>query len=835
MIHDIFHISSGDRSGNCGSGAQPRLRSAFMRKDLLAIGLGIVLSGVTVFSSVAADVTLPGHVRMALPRAVAEASPRLDSEQTLQLSIGLPLRNQAALENLIQQVSNPKSPNYGHYLTPAQFADTFGPTEADYQKVIAFAQANHLEITRKHPNRVVLSVRGKASDVEAAFHVELHTFQHPTENRTFFAPATDPTVDSTLPILDVSGLDNYSIPHPNLQRMDLLQGSANPNAGSGPGGTFVGNDFRNAYVPGTTLTGAGQTVGLVQFDGFFASDIAAYKSMIGLGTGGPKVVVVPIDGGVSTPGNGVDEVSLDIEMVMAMAPGVDTIYVYEAPNPSPWVDMLSRMANDNLSKQLSSSWSGGPPDAVSEQIFQQMAVQGQTFFNATGDFDAFTGIINFPSDSPHITEVGGTILTTGSSSAYVSERVWNRNNGIGSSGGISPFYSIPSWQTNINMPTRSGSPTRRNVPDVALTAENVFIISGSGQTLAEGGTSCAAPLWAAFTALINQQAVANSHPPVGFINPSIYAIANSPNYSSVFHDTTVGNNFSPGSPTLFSAAVGYDLCTGLGTPNGTAFINGLLGQSTVPTHLSPPPAPYGTNLAAVTGGNPNGAWNLFIQDDAPISGGIVANGWILSLTTADQIGTAADLELLMKSANSNALVGQPITFTLTVTNYGPSISTNVTVVDPLPLTTTIISTNATLGSVNRAGTTITWNVGTLAVGQGGALVLVVQPAGAGSFANTANANAGTPDPNPDEDSATVNVTVNPFAARLTPLFVTSNKTFHIIVPDGVANGITMVIQANSNLISTNWVNIYTSTPPIDFTDPAASNYVSRFYRALLLP
>jgi uncharacterized repeat protein (TIGR01451 family) len=678
------------------------------------------------------------------------------------------------------------------------------------------------------------------TDVEKAFQVTLRTYQHPKENRTFFAPDTNPIVDSALPILDVSGLDDYSIPHPSLHMRALGQSAqTSPSVGSGPGGSYQGSDFRKAYVPGTALNGAGQNVGLVQFDGFFPADITAYKNQIGLGSGGPNVVVIPIDGGVASPGPGNGEVSLDISMVMSMAPGAGTIYVYEAPNPSPWVDILNKMVNDNSAKQLSSSWGGGFVGPGAQQIFQQMAVQGQSFFQASGDSDAYTGAIFVPSDSPYITVVGGTTLTTDSSANFTSETVWNWGislglDGIGSSGGISPTFSIPTWQTNINMTARGGSSTKRNIPDVALTADNVLVFFDNGQAGAFGGTSCAAPLWAGFTALANQQAVVNSHPPVGFINPAIYAIANSANYNNCFHDTITGNNSWSGSPALFNAATGYDLCTGLGTPRGTNLINALVSQSAVAVHLSPPPAPYGTNLAAVSGGNPNGPWDVFIQDDAPISAGVVANGWILSLTTADLVGTAADLELLMKTASSNIFVGQPVTFTLTVTNYGPSISTNVTVVDTLPNTVTIVSTNASVGSVSRAGSTLTWNVGTLAVGAGGALVLTVQPHTAGSLLNQAIADAGTPDPNPDEDTAAASVSVGPITTTLTPLFVTSNNTFHIVVP-GPANGLTVVIQANSNLVSTNWVNIYTSTPPIDFTDPAASNYVSRFYRALLLP
>ncbi len=331
--------------------------------------------------------------------------------------------------------------------------------------------------------------------------------------------------------------------------------------------------------PGVTLNGAGQTVGLLQFDGYYSNDIATYESQAGL----PSVTLtnVPVDGGVGTPGSGVTEVSLDIEMAISMAPGVSRIIVYEAPNPSPWPDLLNRMANDNLAKQISSSWSGGGPDPTSEQIFKQMAAQGQSFFNATGDSDAFTGAISFPSDSTNITEVGGTTLTTtGPGGSYVSETAWNwgldNRSYVGSSGGISPTYPIPIWQQGISMTANQGSTSKRNVPDVALTADNVWVFYGNGQSGSVGGTSCAAPLWAGFTALLNQQAALLGIPTVGFLNPAIYAIGKGPGYTTDFHDITSGNNFWPSSPTNFPAVPGYDLCTGWGTPAGQNLINALV-------------------------------------------------------------------------------------------------------------------------------------------------------------------------------------------------------------------------------------------------------------------
>jgi hypothetical protein len=159
----------------------------------------------------------------------------------------------------------------------------------------------------------------------------------------------------------------------------------------------------------------------------------------------------------------------------------------------------------------------------------------------------------------------------------------------------------------------------------------------------------------------------------------------------------------------------------------------------------------------------------------------------------------------------------------------------VSVVDTLPSTVTVVSTNTTQGSVTRSGTTLIWNVGTLNTNLGASLVLTVQPHGMGSLVNSAIADAGTPDPNPDDDSASVTVDITTLSATLTSSFASSNRTFYISVPGPTNPSVTVVLQANTNLTGTNWMNIYTGTPPINFSDPVSSNYVRRFYRALLLP
>jgi uncharacterized repeat protein (TIGR01451 family) len=819
-----------------------------MTLSTIAAGLAVVLafSGAAAYGS--GFTALPGHV----PEIVTHLSAKglLPADTNLTLAIGLPLRNEASLSSLLQQVYDPSNPNFHKFITPDEFTAQFGPTEQQYQAVKDFAAANGLKVTGTHPNRMLLDVSGKASDIQNAFHVTLKTYQHPKENRDFYAPDTEPSVDSSLPIIRVDGLENYYIPHSNAKASPLLQsGNATPLLGSGPAGTYQGSDFRKAYVPGTRLTGAGQNVALVQFDAFYASDIAAYESLIGLTTNVPQLVVVPVDGGVSTPGGGNPEVSLDLEMVISMAPGVSNIYVYEAPNPSPWVDMLNKIANDNLAKQISSSWGGGLPDPVSEQIFKQMAVQGQTYFNAVGDSDAFNStnnpiVFEFPSESPNITQVGGTFLTTGTSKNYSSETVWNRDvqigpqwDGVGGSGGISTTFTIPSWQTNINMTLSQGSTNMRNVPDVALTAENVNVLFGGGSQGAYGGTSCAAPLWAGFMALVNQQAASNGQSSIGFLNPAVYGIAKGTNYGNCFHDVTTGNNEWSGSPTLFSAVSGYDLCTGLGSPNGTNLINalsppGTSGISNVVTHISAPLPPYGSTLSALNGNNPNGTWELFVQDDTPLNVGIISNGYWLTLTTANPVGFAADIELLSAGLPStNVLTGSNVVCLLTATNYGPSGATNIIISDELPLGATFVSGTASAGAVIRSGSTIIWTMGSLGINTGASLAVTLNFSASGSYLNSAQVTSDTSDPNPDDGSPSLTFVVGSTPPpAVSASYINSSGAFLLNVTGSVPS---VIVQASTNL--TSWTDIYTGAPPFVYTNYDVTNYPMRFYRALVGP
>ncbi len=562
---------------------------------------------------------LSGHMPSVVPGLAAKS--RLPATNMLSLAIGLPLRNQGELDNLLGQLYDPASTNYHKFLKPQEFAARFGPSEQDYEAVKQFAASNGLVVNGTYSNRVVLDVRGPVAALERAVHVTMRIYRHPTEGRDFFAPDSEPSVPVQVPVNDMFGLSDYAKPRPLTH--PAIQSKAFPlnYNGSGSGGSYQGADFRNAYIPGSSLTGSGQVVAMFELDGYYPADIANYEALCGY-TNVPLQNVY-LDGitNTTTPGysgvaGAVTEVSLDIEMAIAMAPGLAEVLVYEGNNP---YDVFNKIATDDAAKQISSSWyfNSGPTHrwngsgTTLDSIFINMVAQGQAVFEASGDSDAYTGSQAFsstkgpiPMDSIYVTSVGGTSLTmNGTGASWASETVWNyaafggayANEGSG--GGISSNYPIQPWQTNVSMTANNGSTVNRNVPDVALTADYIFVAHDTSNSIVSG-TSCAAPLWAGFCALANQFSAATNGTTLGFLNPALYTIAASSVYASSLHDITTGNNIGTHTAGLFYAVPGYDLATGLGTPTGTNLIYALTWPP--PLLVSQPVGKTVTNGTSVT-------------------------------------------------------------------------------------------------------------------------------------------------------------------------------------------------------------------------------------------
>ena len=567
-------------------------------RRLMAVASTGMLLAFTSASPAAERQMLRGHVPAAVAKLNLRPAGRLPATNRLNLAIGLPLRNTNALTKLLHDMYDPASPQFRRYLTPEQFTEQFGPTRQDYEAVRQFARKYGLDVTVTHSNRVLLDVAGPVADIEKAFQVTLRTYQHPTEARQFHAPDVEPSVEAGLAVLDISGLDNYALPRPASHRTSVTT-LAGLGSGSGPSGSHMGKDFRNAYAPGVTQTGAGQMVGLLAFEAFYAGDITTYETMAGLPN--VPIQVVLLDGfngiPVTTDPIGTVEASLDIEMAIAMAPGLSKVVVFDAgPNNGVLNDILNAMAASPQIKQFSASWIGWTPSATTDNLFKQMAAQGQSYFQGSGDGDSWANNVllstvtspenwTWPADDPYITSVGGTSLTmNGSGTSYASERVWNDGNippgwdgseYVGSGGGISTSYPIPSWQKGLDMSANRGSTTMRNFPDVAMVAENFLIVANGSTSTGWWGTSFATPLWAGFMALVNQEAADNGQPAVGFLNPALYALGKSADYTNSFNDITVGNNATPTSGGLYPAVPGYDLCTGWGSPKGSNLIHSL--------------------------------------------------------------------------------------------------------------------------------------------------------------------------------------------------------------------------------------------------------------------
>jgi kumamolisin len=519
---------------------------------------------------------LTRHTREAVSSGKAAWVGRLPATQSLRLNIALPLRNESDLDEVLQQIYDPRNPSYHQFLSVEEFTERFGPSQEDYDAVIGFAGENGLTVTGTAQNRMIVDVTGPVANIERAFHVNVGVYQHPTEDRTFYAPDQEPTVDLPFALWHITGLDNFSIPRPaSLWRAPERRRTA---TGSGPDGYFIGSDMRAAYYGGT-LTGSGQSVGLVEFAGYNVNDVTNYFTNVGP-TLKAAIVGVSTDGSSLSCTAGCDdtEQALDIEEVISMAPGLSQVFVYVSDTSD--VSIFNAMAttkstNGVLPTSLSCSWGWTPADPTSDDpIFKEFAAQGQNLFVASGDSGSYNTRSRYvyPAEDAYITSVGGTDLTTASAGgAWKSETAWRY-----SGGGISPDkIAIPSWQTAAitalnKTALNKGSKTYRNSPDVAAEANTDNFICYDGTCEGGwGGTSFAAPRWAGYLALANQQSALLGKPSLGFINPTIYPIGLGASYGTDFHDITSGSNGT------YSAQKGYDLVTGWGSPNGSGLIDSL--------------------------------------------------------------------------------------------------------------------------------------------------------------------------------------------------------------------------------------------------------------------
>ncbi|MDH6114673.1 subtilase family serine protease [Kitasatospora sp. MAP12-15] len=563
--------------------------------SLLPLG-SPVLAGT---ASAEPTVALAGTVTPAT--AGAQRQGALPAGQQLSVAVSLKLRNSAGLDRFIAEVSTPGSAEHGHYLTPAQFAARYAPSQSDVQRVRAYLRGQGLTVTAVSANRQVVDVTGGAARIDAAFHTTETSYLDRADRRTFYAPDKAVSLPAGVAsvVSGISGLDNVAVHHHSAVTRADESASAAPTPGLTP------SQYDSAYhLDKVGGHGDGQTVALFELAGYNPANLATYDQQYGLK--GPAVSTVSLDGAhYDGPAwtSGEDEVEMDSEIIRGVAPQATQV-VYEAPNSDQGeIDIYNRIVSDGRATVISNSWgecedveADAHLDAVND-IFKEAAAQGISTFSATGDYgyqdcyspddpnpkdadgkpvDGYAAAVDFPASSPYDTAVGGTTLSLNSDGSYNSESAWS-----GGGGGESAVWDKPDWQPG------SGS---RTVPDVASVADpksgfNLYTAGGRNNPApawspTNGGTSAAAPLWAGFAVLYNQNAQAQSKPNLGFANPALYRIAGGPGYAGAFNDITTGTNKSgqvPQGDGGFAAGPGYDEVTGLGSPIADGLAGALLG------------------------------------------------------------------------------------------------------------------------------------------------------------------------------------------------------------------------------------------------------------------
>jgi subtilase family serine protease len=529
---------------------------AFALTAALAAGL---------YGTASAEALLVKHVPAAVAAHQAALAGAVDASTHMRMQVVLPMRNKAELGELARAISDPTNPQFRHYLSVAQFTKRFGPTQKDYADAMAFFNANGLAVTNTFANRYMFQVEGSAADVERVLHVKLNLYRHPSENRNFMAPDREPTLDLKVPVQEITSLDNFILPHPKLVQSSSSHGQRE---GSGPGGDFTASDFRAAYYATgkkAKLDGSGQSVGLMELGPYNPADVTLYFTSFGP-TNSVAVNGIAVGGGSATCSNCEDgEQELDIVYPIGMAPNLDQVQVYVSSNP---IAIEEQMASDNVSKQLSTSWGYSEHFATEDPIYQEMAVQGQSWFSASGDDSTLQASGPWPEEDANIIAVGGTdLVTSGPGGKWVSEPGWEDS---ASGPSVDQTILIEPYQLPYINGKNLGSKTLRNVSDISANADIDMTFCDRGRCGSAGGTSFSSPMWAGFNALMNQYAAQKGKPPVGFLNPTIYGLAKG--NKKMLHDV-IGNKSG-----IYPAVKGYDLVGGLGSPAGLKTIKAIVGK-----------------------------------------------------------------------------------------------------------------------------------------------------------------------------------------------------------------------------------------------------------------
>ena len=618
---------------------------------------------------------LSGHVLPAL--AQAQPAKAASSDESLSLTIVLRRTDSAGFEQFLKDVYDPSSAQFHAFPTPAGVSDRFGPSAADYATVRAYFVQQGFAVDDDSPNRLTLTVRGARTLIESALHTEILDYEIGGES--FHANASDPALpaDVAARVETIAGLSNLASPQP-LREVHIAIFSAvcaitatfNANFVNAPSGSdaarlaylraFAKCVNQNSTAAGygkliavdppppawQGVDGTGQTIGLLEFDSFQASDVSDYIQLIDLPASTiDHVTTVPVGGGTS-PGPNQDEVLLDLADVLSIAPGATVkVYVTQFGGGSSYQAMFNAMINGGVTI-ISNSWAYCEDQTTLadvqsiDSILQAAAASGISVFSGSGDsgstcLDGGANTASVPASAPHITAVGGTSFTLGAGNTYGSETWWNGSSDTPPTGqggfGTSRFFTRPSYQDGFT------ASTMRSIPDVAANADPehgvqicAAALGGCPTGAFYGGTSSSAPMWAAFAALLNQAQGQN----LGFLNAAMYPLGSTSSFHSA---SSMGSDFAH---------------VGLGSPNLARLHQRLTNQS------------FGSVDGSVSGTHAFSDGNFTFPADLGlpiyVTGDGVATAWI-AVRVADSNGNAGGgLPVsLAASAGSHAVITPP--------------------------------------------------------------------------------------------------------------------------------------------------------------------------------
>jgi subtilase family serine protease len=574
-------------------------------------------------------------------RAPSDLHP-LALARTASVDVVLRPRHEMALESLTAALSDPTSPQYRKFLSERAFARRFGSSRATVRAFISYFNGFGLRATSTMRSGLVVHVEGSTTAIERAFAATARTAR--VNGVVTTAITTDATLPATLArqVSGIAGLNSWTHPNQFAERAPSVAtsharanvtepstcSSAAEIQATSSSGSFVASQQAEAY--GLTSAWAagnnasGETIGVYELAGAAPSDLTTFFNCYNLHPtintynvdGGPVSCVGVTDGNCDNSPDSVVEADLDVEEAGVLAPGA-TIDIYQSSNlvGSGPLDTYAAIANDDDASVVTTSWGACEAALSSAEIeaettvFTQMATQGQTLLAASGDAGSsdcageisgdaqFNLAVDDPASQPLVTGVGGlTVNSITTNNTTLNEQVWNSGGGAGG-GGKSAVWSRPSWQTGDGVPAG----TQRMVPDLSVMADPTtsFIMYAPSQfnevwarrfnsTWSNiGGTSVGAPLMAAVVATADGACDTR----LGSINPTLYTMAAN---GTGFDDVTVGNNvLYPESDNPdnvgdsdWTATTGYDMASGLGSPNPTTFIADLCGDLPAPSTSS---------------------------------------------------------------------------------------------------------------------------------------------------------------------------------------------------------------------------------------------------------